>query len=298
MTTRSRGPGAGIGWLKKGFSLSFRHPKPLLGGAALLLVMCLIPSLITAPMQWTFLQPGTQPNPDVYWLMMSIAMLVGMLLVPLYAGYLQVVDAAARGLPARARDIFGPYRNREALRLIGFGIAFMVIYLAAFGIVTAITGSDFANWYMHMATAQAHHQQPHLGLPSHFGALFALIMVVGLFMMGVYSIALGQVALRRRGILGAIGDGITGTLKNLLPMLVFALGSIVAAIVVGIAFMILALVLGLIGALISKTGTLVLILPVYLAAMLLMFSVMFGFVYALWHDVCGDDVADAVAVTA
>lgn len=280
-----------MGWLNQGIRLSFRHPKPLFGGAALLLLACLLPSLITMPMQYGLMQPGTTPDLDVYGWIVAISMLAGLLLVPLYAGYLQMFDAAERGLPARARDIFGPYRNREALRVIGLGLAFMVIYLGTIGIAVAITGSDIATWYMQLLNAQAHHQPPTMAFPSHFGAVFALIMVLALFMMGVYSISLGQVALHRRSILGAIGDGIMGALKNLLPMLVFALSLLVAGIVLVLAFLLVGVVLAVIGALISKTLVVFFVIPAYIAAMLLMFTVMFGTMYALWRDVCGDDKA-------
>ena len=251
-----------------------------------------MPSLITLPMQFNAINAinaGTPLSPAISVWIMAISMLFGLLLVPLYAGYLQLVDAAERGLPARARDIFKPYRQSEAWRLIGYGLAMMMVYVAMFGIFIAATGSDIASWYMQMLTAQASRQPPP-GLPHGFGIAVALFMVLGLFMMGFYAISLGQVALDRRSVFGAIGDGMIGALKNLLPLLVFAVSTVLAWIAVAIAFVLVAALLALLGKLISVWLVLVLSIPLYIAMMLMMFAVMFGVMYYLWRDVCGDDI--------
>lgn len=75
---------------------------------------------------------------------------------------------------------------------------------------------------MQVLTAQASHLPPPTALPDGFGITIALFMLLGLLMTGFYAISLGQVALRQRGVFGAIGDGVFGVLKNLLPLLVFA----------------------------------------------------------------------------
>ncbi|MHB1273727.1 MAG: hypothetical protein ACYCZD_13340 [Rhodanobacter sp.] len=295
MTTRSRGPLAGFGWLKHGISVGYRHPKPLLGGAAFLLLACLLPSLITLPLQLPALWPGTQPNPAAFGWIMAGSLLLGLLIVPLYAGYLQVVDAAERGLPARARDIFKPYRQGEALRLIGYGLTIIAIYVAMLGIIIASTGGGIARWYMQVLTAQAKHQPPPMALPGGFGITMALFMVLGLFMMAFYAISLGQVALRGRSVFGAIGDGIAGALKNLLPLLVFAVSLVLAWIVVALAVLLVAGLLVLLGKFVGAWLVLVLIVPLYIAVVLMMFAVMFGVMYYLWRDVCGDDTVTGMA---
>lgn len=220
-------------------------------------------------------------------------MLLGLLLVPLYAGYLQVIDAAEHGLPARARDIFKPYRQREALRLIGYGLALIVIYVALLGIIIVATGGSIPSWYMQLLTAQANHQPPP-GLPHGFGIAMALLTVLGLFMMGFYSISLGQIALHRRDVFNAIGDGLIGALKNLLPLLVLVVSLVLAWIVVMIAIAIMVILLALLGKLIGAWLILVLVIPVYIALLLVMFAVMFGVMYHLWRDVCGDDTSSGM----
>ncbi len=294
MTTRSKGPSAGFSWLTNGITVGFRHPKPLLGGAAFLMVACLLPTLITMPMQFQAAITSTPMSPATFGWIMAISMLAGLLIVPLYAGYLQVIDTAERGLPARALDIFKPYRQGEALRLIGYGLAVMVAYVAVLGVIVVATGGSIATWYMQVVTAQTTHQPPP-ALPQGFGIAMALFMVLCLFMMGFYAISLGQVALRRRSVFGAIGDGIVGALKNLLPLLVFAVSLILGWIVVGIAFALVAVLLALLGTLVGTWLMFVLIIPLYVALMLTMFAVMFGVMYYLWRDVCGDDIVTGMA---
>jgi hypothetical protein len=293
MTTRSVGPGAGFGWLSQGISAAFNHPKSLFGGAALLLVVLLLPSLITMPMQFHFMREGTPPSTTTTLLIMAISMLFGLLIIPLYAGYLQMVDSAEREEEVSASDIFKPYRQGKAWQLIGLGVAHLVIYIAGLAVIILATGGGIASWYMQVLAAQANHEVPP-GVPGGFWIGFALLVVFGLLMMGFYAISLGQVALNRRSVFGAIGDGVTGALKNVLPLFVFALVSILAWIVFAIVMLIVALVLGFIAKLISPWLMFIVLVPLYIAMILLMITTIFGVMYHLWRDVCGDD---AVAAT-
>ncbi|MBS0432406.1 MAG: hypothetical protein JSS21_08410 [Proteobacteria bacterium] len=294
MTTRAKGPLSGFGWLQRGIGVGFRHPKPIFGGAGFLLLACLVPSLITLPLQFQMRTAGASPNLVIFGGIMVVSMLIGLLIVPLYAGYLQVIDAAERGLPTRARDIFNPYRQGEAVRLIGYGLALIAIYIAVLAVVIAATGGGIARWYMQVLSAQANHQLPP-GLPPGFGIAMALLTVFGLFMMGFYSVSLGQIALRRRGVFHAIGDGVMGALKNLLPLIVLAVTLVLAWIVVMIAFAILAVLLALLGKLVGAWLMLLLVIPLYIALLLVVLTVMFGVVYYLWRDVCGGDPASGMA---
>ncbi len=288
MTTRAKGPGAGFGWLKYGIVNMFRHPKPVFGGAILLGLVCMIPSVITLPMQWSSMMNHTAPGPAVYAWIMGLSLLGGILILPIYGGYLQLLHAVDRNQPARARDIFSAYRGGQAGALIGFGVAMMLLYAIILAAIMLSTGSGLLHWYMDILTASAGQPMPPPSLPSGIGATLALLSVLMLFMMGAYSIALGQVAITRRGVLSAIGDGFAGALKNLLPLLVFVLSFIGFMIVLFIALAIVAVVFGLLGALLGPKAVMVLIVPLDLAFMVVFLAVMFGVMYALWRDVCGD----------
>ncbi|MGN2254168.1 hypothetical protein ACFWZ4_12370 [Frateuria sp. GZRe12] len=297
MTTRSKGPGAGLGWLTRGIDVAFRHPRPLMGGAGLLLVACLLPSLATLPFQWHAMQPGAQPNPVMFGGLMLFSMLLGLLVVPLYAGYLQMVDAAARGQRPHARDIFKPYAQGQAPRLMGYALVLMAVFVALFALVLLAAGGGLVGWYMQAIAAQANHLPPP-GLPAGFMSTFALLMVLWLFMMGFYAISLGQVSLGNRSVFGSIGDGVAGALKNVLPLLVFALSLVLVWIVATIALVLLVLVVGLLAKLVGMWLVFVLAIPLYVLMVLVMYAVMFGMMYHLWRDVCGDDAATGLAPAA
>lgn len=299
MATRSRGASAGFGWLSRGIGMGFRHPKPLFGGAAIVMLAAMIPVLIMLPLQYHLLGSGTPPPSGAFGWIMGFPLLISLLLLPLYAGYLQLADAAERGLVARAGDVIKPYREGKTLRLIGYGVAVMLLYIAVLIIVVALTGgSGIAHWYMQVLTAQANHQLPPTSLPDGFGLTMLFSSLVAIFMMGFYSIGLGQVSLSDRSVFGAIGDGVIGALKNILPLLMLTLGLILTGIAVflcyGLVFLVIALIGKLIGALVF-----VLVVPLYIALVLVMYSAMFGVMYQLWRDVCGDDgvpgVAEAIA---
>lgn len=296
MTTQYKGPWAGFGWLQRGVSVAFRHPKPVFGGAVFLLLIALLPSLLMLPVQLHAAATGTPPSPGLVIGTMAVSMLIGLLLVPLYAGYLQVIDAAERGAQARATGIFDPYRQGDAPRLIGYGVALLVIYLALFGIVILAAGGGIVTWYMQVLAAQTSHSAPP-GLPQGFGTAMALLTVMGLFMMGFYSVSLGQVALRRRGVINALGDGFLGALKNLLPLLVLALCLIIAWIAVAIVLVIAIVIIALLGKLVGMWLVFALAIPIYLALVLLLLAVMFGAMYHLWRDVCEGGTAPGAATT-
>jgi len=151
---------------------------------------------------------------------------------------------------------------------------------------------------MQLLTAQSSHLPPPT-LPEGFGIAMTLLIVLGIVMLGFHAIGLGQVALNRRNVFGAVSDGMTGALKNLLPLLVFVLSMMLAWIAVAIVIAIVAVVLILLSKLIGA-WLLVLFIPLYIALFLIAFTVMFGAMYHLWRDVCGDDMvpdmAQAIAV--
>jgi hypothetical protein len=294
MTTRSRGALAGFGWLRRAVHLGHRNARAVFGGAAFVVLMSLLPSLITLPMQWGTMRSGGTPDTTTMVAIMVISIVGSLLLVPLVAGYLRVIDAAEQGRPARARDVFALYRQGEVLRLMGYGLAMLVVYVAAFAIVLAVAGGGIGQWYLQALGMQAGSQPPALpGMPPHLGIAIALFAVLLLLIMGIYAISLGQVALGGRSVAGALADGVVGSLKNLLPLLVFAVSVTVAWIVVVIALVLVVGAVALLGKVVGVWLTIVLAVPLYIALMLAAFVVMFGAIYHLWRDVCGDDAAPA-----
>lgn len=290
MTTRAMGPLAGIGWLTNAINLGRRNPKAVFGGAALMLLIALLPTAVTMPVQLLF-KPGVGGLAAI----MALSMLASLLMVPLMGGYLRLIDAAENGRPASAGDVFSGYhRGGGALRMIGFGLAMLALYLLAVAAIIAIAGTGILSWYMQViASSQQGGADAAVlpQLPAGFGLAIALGSLLWLFMSGVYAIGFGQVSLGRRGALAALGDGVVGSLKNLLPLLVMTLAGLLAMLLLGIALVLLVLLLGLVAKLVGTWLLVALAVPLYLGLLLAMYVVMFGVVYHLWRDVCGDSGA-------
>ena len=277
----------------RGISIGFRHPKRLLGGTSILMLAAVIPMVIQLVMEHFLLRADTPSKPVFVAIFIGAPMVVSLLLLPLNAGYLQTVDAAERGLKGRARDIFKPYQEGTAPSIIGYGLVLLLVYVALAALVIAVTGGGLPSWYMQLLTAQANHLPPPGIMPAGMGIAIALMVVLGVFMVGFYSISLGQVALRRREVFSAIADGFIGTMKNLLPLLVFILSLILGWLVILIGVVLIALVLMLVGKLVGVWAVFALVIPLYIALFLVMISGMFGLMYHLWRDVCGSDIVPA-----
>ncbi|MEO6138883.1 MAG: hypothetical protein ABIP11_09500 [Luteimonas sp.] len=285
MSTRAMGPLAGIRWLKSGINLGRTNAKAIFGGATLVLVGTLLPSAITYPLKMAMVA-----DTKAFGIIMLISMLAGMLLAPLIGGFFVVIDAAEHGRPTKATDVFTLYRRGAFARMVVFGFGMLVLYAIAMGLVLAVVGTDIVHWYMAVLAAQAnHHPEAIPSLPAGFGAAMALGSVLWLLIAGVYAIALGQVAVAGRPALDALRDGLLGSLKNLLPLLVLVMVGFFAMLVFILVFALLVMLFALLGKLVGTWLMIVLVVPLYIAMFLALYVVMFGTMYAMWRDICADD---------
>ena len=294
MSTRAMGPIAGFRWLMNAINLGRNNPKAVFGAAALSMVLMLVPSLLTVPLQMT----GTQSAGRMA-AVIAISMLFGLLLAPLYGGLLSIIDAAERGRPARATDVFAPYRaGGGAVRMIGFAFGMLVVYAAIVAIVLGVVGTGIIHWYTEVLAAQAAKSTTMPALPAGFGTAVALFAVFWLLVMGVYAVGFGQVALAGRSPLAALKDGFVGSIKNLLPLLMLVVGLFVAWIAVALAVIVLVGIAALLAKLVGAWVLFVVAVPVYIALILALYVVMFGVMYFMWRDVCGGSDMSAETVGA
>ena len=289
MTTRAMGPIAGFSWLKQAINLGGGNPKAVFGGAALLMLMALVPTLVQLAVQAGMGADGMQAA----LVLLGFSVLYSLLVMgPLFAGYLRLLHANESGAPVRATAIFQVFQaGQGAGRVIAVLLAVLVLGLLLFGAVALAFGGDF---FAEMAVVMQALESAEPGetpaipaLPSGTGTLFALLFIVGMFFNGVYSLALGQAALGRAGVGQSLADGLLGALKNLLPLLVLTILVLVAGLV---AVFVLALGVALLmalGSFINPALGMVLAAPLYFAAMVALYVVMFGVIYAMWRDVCG-----------
>ena len=294
MSTRAMGPMAGFRWLMNAINLGRNNPKAVFGAAALSMLLMLVPSLLTVPLQMT----GTQSAGRMA-AVIAISMLFGLLLAPLYGGLLSIIDAAERGRPARATDVFAPYRaGGGAVRMIGFALGMLVVYAAIVAIVLGVVGTGIIHWYTEVLAAQAAKSTTMPALPAGFGTAVALFAVFWLLVMGVYAVGFGQVALAGRSPLAALKDGFVGSIKNLLPLLMLVVGLFVAWIAVALAVIVLVGIAALLAKLVGAWVLFVVAVPVYIALILALYVVMFGVMYFMWRDICGGSDMSAETVGA
>src|SRR5690606_3628353 len=137
------------------------------------------------------------------------------------------------------------------------------------------------------STVALHVALPILALTDGIALAMVVTVVVGLVMYAVQAIGACQIALKGRGVFGAVGDGLSGTFRNLLPLLVLLLVVIAAAIAGAIVAGVVARVVGMVAARAGAWLGLVLGVPLYRAFMLVLWVVGSGSAYHLWRDICG-----------
>jgi hypothetical protein len=290
MAIRSMPAGAGLGWLRHAVNLGRSNARAIFGGAALLLLTVLVIafgfSLVMGAIA-AAIDPGTGGM-----MALSLLTVLPLLLVMamLMVGYLRLIDAVEGGRPARALDVFGGFRDTHAsLRAIGFIVLVTVVQNLLIAGLVAILAPEVGSWYLETLRASVPGQAPADAMPPEgFGLVFVAMMLLGLFFYALQAIGLGQIALRGRGAFEAFGDGFSGALRNLLPLLVFGVVMFLAALAFLLVVGIVAAAIGLAGDAVGAWLIVVLGLPLYVIAIVALIVVMFGVMYFLWRDAAGD----------
>jgi hypothetical protein len=210
-----------------------------------------------------------------------------------------VIDAIERGQPARARDIFGAYRNGVAKPAILFSLAMLVVYFSVFAIGLFAAGPGIRDVYLNMLSAGATSAPPAVdpealeggGMVRLFGVVFALMVPV----VGMWAIGFGQIAIGRRGVREAISDGVAGALKNLLPMVILGIALIIGGLILMLLFGIVLAALSAIANFVHEYLAFALLVPLYLAFVMGLYAVMFALAYFFWRDVCAPNADPDVA---
>lgn len=292
MTARTVGMGAPFRWLMKSLDVGRRQPRALMGGFAILMAIALVPSVIQIAVQY-----GMQPSPSAMVAVYGAVMLLSLVLMPpLFAGGFRLIHACETGQPASATDVLAGYRDMPtAVRMVLTGLLLSVTYLAIAALLLLLPGGQFFGELMAVAMTTPPGGQPDMtGLEAPSGMLlwmlaaFFAVMIVG----NAYLLAFAQAALADRGPVAATTDGYVAALKNILPLLGFALAVLVLGfIVLLLVVLVLGVLVGLL-AVASPVLAVVVAVPVYLGLMLVMYVVMFGFYYHAWRDIFGEPVVE------
>jgi hypothetical protein len=297
MTTRSVGASAGWQWIMRAVNLGNSNPKAIFGGAALLLLTVMVLAFVLG-LGMTTVMPGMQPGSTASFAT-SLLVTVPILLVMgcLMVGYIRLIHAVENGQPASATDVFGGFGDmRTSLRAIGFILLLAIVQNALILGLVGLLAPEVKEFYlqsMQFPPAGGDAQQIP-ALPEGFGIAMMVFWLIGLAVYAMQAIGIGQIALAGRGVFAAIGDGLGGVFRNLLPLLVLLVVVIAAAIAIAIALMLAVLLLGLLASLLGAWIAVLIGVPLYLALLIAVVVVAFGVMYHLWRDVCGDTVAPAI----
>jgi hypothetical protein len=294
MHTRTLGPAAGWTWFMQAINVGRNDPKALFGAGALLMLAALVPSLVQLVLERLF----ARGNLNASLAIAGLCTLVMMVFFPLLiGGFYRVIDAIERNRPVRATALFDTFRRGQGGgRLIGYGLLMTAIYLLVFGGIIGVFGQELAGWYMKILAMaqQAAPGAPPPQLPpppAGTGRVFGLSLLAFMFLGGAYAVGFGQVALGGRGVGGALADGFAGAFRNVLPLLVLTVIGMAAMLLTALLLGLVIVVLGAIGMAIHPALAALLIVPVYLAFLVVLYVVMFGIMYFVWRDVCADDAA-------
>ncbi|HST45868.1 MAG TPA: hypothetical protein VLK29_11670 [Luteimonas sp.] len=287
MTTRAMGPGAGWDWLKQAVNLGSHRPMAIFGGAALVFGVVVVVALVLALLLGTAVSTLQAGGTGSMLASFAITIPVLMIMATLLVGYLRLLDAVENTRDASATDVFAGFSDwPTALRIFGFMLVMTLVQNLILGGLVAVLAPDVGAWYMQVLQNPAGTPAQVPTLPQGFGMVFAVFWVVGLFGYAVQAIGLGQIALAKRGVGGALVDGLSGAAKNLLPLLVLMLAMIAAAIVIGLVLLLLLFVVGLLAKVVGTWLLFVVGIPLYLAVVMAMIVVSFGVMYFMWRDVC------------
>lgn len=286
-TIRGVGPFSGWRWLRSAINVGSGQPGAVFGAVALFALVGLVPTVVQLVLQF-----GLGMQQAEIMIAVGVLTLAMMLVYPLFVGgLLRVIDAAERGQPVRATDLFATFgRGRGAARLLGFGWLLLLLCVLVVIAILLPFGATLSQWNIEpaLASGDAASLPP---MPAGLGLMVALGALATLFFSGTYAIGFGQVALSGRGVFGALGDGLLGSLRNALALLVLGACFIVLILAVTLVFLLVAALVSLVGGLVHQGIAVALVALVYLATMIGTNAVMFGVMYFMWRDVAGQDAA-------
>lgn len=288
MATTGIGLGTAFGWLGQAFALCRGNARVLLGAASMLMLVALLPT-----MAQVLVESALQPSPGTRAAVQAIFSVISLLLFPpAVGGFYRIAHALHAGRPARASDLFGPFQDRAAMRrLIVANLIFVVVSIVVIaGSALAFGGEALMEFLRAFAalTPGATQVPP---LPDGLLPLLAVLLVLGLVIMTAQGLATAQVALTESAPAAAVAAGFRETGRHLGTFLLFYLPMAAIAFVL---FMVMALVAVLVGALLSvasPTLAALIVVPLTLAALLVMYALLFTFFYYAWRDTLGTDLA-------
>ena len=187
MATRAVGPGRGWRWLTQAVNLGSQNPKALIGAAAIMVAIAIVPTLIQLLLQ----QVMGADNMSAMGISVAISLLYTILVMPpAMAGFLRVIHATETGVPTRPSAILDGYRQnpgRIILAVVALTVIAIVVLIALVMLFGASMATGLAEFMAAAQTMQPGDTSGMPALPDGFGTLLAVLLLFGIFFNGVSS---------------------------------------------------------------------------------------------------------------
>jgi hypothetical protein len=271
-------------WLQQAVTLLLAHPRALLGGAAMLVAMALLPSVIAAVLAPLLSAGGAQ----------AAGVLASLLLYPPAAGgYLRLLHARQSGQDAPGGTLFGLFADGPAARRLVIGNLLLVsgFMLAIALLAFALDGESLLEYLRQLSLLKPGGTPP--ALPG--GALpFAIALLLsGVYMLATQGLAYAELALGARQPLAAIGAALAASARHFALLLMFFLPAMflgfLAFMLVALAAILLAAMLAAVSAILGK----LVVAACTVALMTSMYALLFAFYYFAWRELFGTPVPPA-----
>lgn len=285
MTVKIVGLGTPFRWLAEAATLARANPRVLFGAGAYLLLIALLPTVLQV-LAGAAVQTSTVIR-TVLQLVFTLTALI--VLPPVMGGFYRLVHALREGRPAKATDVFSVFQDSTATRrLILNNLAFLLVMIAVIvGLAFAFGGQELLAYFSTVSTLKPGTTE----LPPVPEGLLPLVAVMGLLMVVISTakeLATMQVALTGRDPLTAIGEGFKAALLNFGALLVFFVPIAILAFISAMIFVLLAALLATVLAFLHPMIAALLIMPITLAAGLVLYALIYVFFYHAWRDTLAD----------
>jgi hypothetical protein len=272
-------PGPGIvapwRWLLQGVALLRAHPRALFGGAAMLVAVALLPSVLAAVFTPLLSAGGAQ----------ALGVLASLLLYPPAAGgYLRLLHARQGGEDTPGGALFAVFSDGPTARRLVIGNLLLVsgFMLVVTLLAFSLGGEALLEYFRQLSLLQPGGALP--ALPP--GALpFAVaLLLLGVFMLATQGLAYAELALGTRQPLAAVAAALAAGARHFALLLLFFLPAMFLAFLAFMLFALAGILLASMLAVISAVlGKLVIALCT-VAMMTAMYALLFAFFYFGWRE--------------
>ncbi|BCT92188.1 hypothetical protein LYSHEL_12120 [Lysobacter helvus] len=273
----------GLAWFRDAINLGSRNPKAVFG-AALLLIGAMYLFVVVLGLAATLFGRGQGAAASGALMGVAAVMTLAlMMLMPiLLGGLMHVIREVEAGRPARATDLFAPFKSGRLPQLATLGVLQVVVAIVFGLLLVSITGTDYVKEYM--AAMRDISTLMTMPEPRHPILLFVLQVGYNYFTYVAMLLAVPLVLFSRVSVMdavrGALRASVSNVAPNLLAAVLFVLGTVVAVVVV----VLVAVLLGALGALVHPIVGGVLSSAVLLAFGTALLVVLAGGSYFAWRD--------------